>query len=237
MTIQVAQLSGTYLTSNFPKANYTAPWHYVNTTVTDWILPHSCPVEYTFNSYGYRGTWTDDDLANAIWCFGDSQTFGLGVDNNTTWAAQLEHITNSKTINFGIAGASNDTIARTLLSALHFGPKPKAICVLLTDSDRRETITNSTKISMFPQVHTVLPTTDQHLFRHYIESINETSNQINYDKNLLLIQAYTKDIPTVIADFTRPMWETAQTDPAYDGYHIGHSIHKNISEYFGNQLS
>ena len=237
MPLSAAQLTEQYILSEFPSANYTAPWHPTNTQLIDWMLPHSTSINYTFNKYGFRGTWTISELTDSIWCFGDSQTLGLGVDISDTWVSKLETITNIKTINFGIAGASNDTITRTLLSALHHGPKPKAVCVLLTDTDRRETICEKAKITLFPQVHIVLPSANQELFRQYAMSIDNISNQINYDKNLLLIQAYTKDIPAVIANFTKPMWETAQSDLAHDGYHIGTAIHSAIAEYFGSRLS
>lgn len=237
MPVTSAGLSGTYLSTEFPCANTSAPWHPVNTQLTNWILPHSQPVEYEFNAYGYRGTWTIDQLADAVWCFGDSQTAGLGVDNSNTWVAQLETLTSIATINFGIAGASNDTITRTLLSALQHGPEPRAICVLLTDADRREIHCDTAHMTMFPQIQDVLPGADQHLFRQYINSVDATSNQVNRDKNWLLIQAHTQHIPTVVADWVEPMWVTAHRDPALDGYHIGPKLHRSIAEYFGKQLS
>lgn len=74
------------------------------------------PIEYHFNSRGFRGPeWPDSisDLQNAIWCVGDSYTTGIGSPLSHTWPCRLSSKINKKVINVSLAGCSNEWIADT----------------------------------------------------------------------------------------------------------------------------
>ena len=235
--LKEADLSNQYISSTFPLANYTAHWQPLNKTITNWVVPHKETVTYTFNELGYRGPWMERDLPNAIWCFGDSQTAGMGLHEQDLWPTLLGEALDKRTINLGIGGASNDTIARTLVSATA-QYRPKAICVLLTAPNRREVICNAGKSTLFPQAIKYIDTLDKKLYTTYLDSVDDTSNQINYDKNLVLIQSRCREmsIPLIVLDFTEHVYELAKIDAAVDGEHLGPKIHKEIAEFYKNRL-
>lgn len=235
--LKEACLSNEYISDSFPLANHTAHWQPLNTHLTNWILPHSETVAYDFNHLGYRGSWTEADLDNSIWCFGDSQTAGMGLHEQQLWTTQLAALLDRKTINLGIAGASNDTIARTLLSATkHY--RPSAVCVLMTAPNRREIICDLGRSTFFPTATKFIDKLDKKLFNMYLDSIDDTSNSVNYDKNLILMQTRCQalGIPFVALDFTVHVWELAQQDAAVDGLHLGPKIHQEVAEFYKNKL-
>lgn len=88
-------------------------------------------VSYEYNSRGFRDReWPGniDDLANAVWCLGDSFTVGLGVPWAHTWPQQLERTSPVVTINVSMDGASNDWLARTAIKIFEaIGPVRMAI--------------------------------------------------------------------------------------------------------------
>lgn len=72
-------------------------------------------VSYQYNSRGFRDIeWPDSsqELKNAIWCFGDSFTVGLGSPLSRTWVNMLQAATGRRCINVSMNGASNEWIAR-----------------------------------------------------------------------------------------------------------------------------
>jgi hypothetical protein len=235
--LKEAQLSDQYVSRTFPRANYTAHWQPVDQTITNWVVPHKETVTYTFNELGYRGTWREQELPNAIWCFGDSQTAGMALHEQDTWPAQLGAMLNKRTINLGIGGASNDTIARTLVSATA-QYQPQAICVLLSAPNRREVISDQGKSTLFPQAIKYIDKLDKKLYTTYLDSVDDTSNTVNYDKNLVLIQSrcHEMSIPLIVIDFTQHVYELAKIDAAVDGEHLGPQIQKEIAEFFKNRL-
>jgi hypothetical protein len=72
--------------------------------------PHK--VEYCYNSRGFRDAEWPEDLANVIWCVGDSFTVGLGSPREHTWPYILQQRLGRRTINLSLDGASNNWIAR-----------------------------------------------------------------------------------------------------------------------------
>jgi hypothetical protein len=78
-------------------------------------------INYQFNSRGFRDSeWPDSitDLKDAIWCFGDSFTLGLGSPINHTWPFILQSITGRKCINISMNGASNEWICRRAIEVI-----------------------------------------------------------------------------------------------------------------------
>lgn len=227
------------MSGTFPKANYTAPWHPISQEITDWILPHRETVNYSFNSHGFREIeWNNEMLSNSIWCFGDSQTAGVGNHKEQTWVHQLEIQIGIKTLNMGIAGSSNDTAARTISSAVNYA-RPRAICWLVAAPNRREIISVDGKLTLFPMILKFIdPTLDKKLFTQYMDSVDSISDCVNYDRNLLLVKSIcnSMSIPLITADFTVPVMPLAKTELALDNEHLGPGLQKQIANFFSNEL-
>ena len=99
-------------------------------------FPHK--IDYIFNSRGFRDDeWPTENLENAIWCFGDSFTTGLGSPYEHMWTQVLQKKTNRRTINISMDGASNSWITRKALSVFR-EVKPKDVIIFWTYFHRRE---------------------------------------------------------------------------------------------------
>lgn len=228
-----AEVSQHYLSGDFPKAWLTAFWHKKNWTGKNWLVPHRYDIEYSFNDYGYRDRpWSSCDYAG-IWCLGDSQTVGMGVAQEQIWPNLLD----VNSINLAVAGASNDTIARTLCSALKLH-RPRAVCVLLTAPNRREIINQFGSVTLFPHSLRHLKNIDIKMFEEFLNSTDSISDQINRDKNILLIKncCDAMNIPLIIADFDVAIKDLIKNDVAADGLHIGAKTHKQIAMFFKKKL-
>lgn len=97
-------------------------------------------VNYNYNSRGFRGQeWPSgkSDLADAIWCVGDSFTVGIGAPIEHTWPEKLAALTNRRTINVSMDGASNEWIARTTKKIVN-AISPRHIVVMWSFTHRRE---------------------------------------------------------------------------------------------------
>lgn len=234
--IKQANISDQWIKPGWPYANLTAPWHPISTTVNDWLVPHKHTISYCFNSYGFRDI--DQDVNGAIWCIGDSQTVGMGVEQHSIWSWLLRGLSGRPTVNLGIAGASNDTISRVLCSALNMH-RPAAVCCLMTAPNRREIINTLGSCTVFPKsLDRKLNGIPLKIFEEFLLASDSISDQINYDKNLTLIQlcCQAHGIPLIIADFDQPVKIIVQTDTAADQLHIGPITHKIIADFFCNHL-
>jgi hypothetical protein len=91
--------------------------------------PHK--VEYLYNSRGYRDQeWpqSPEQLKNSIWCLGDSFTVGLGSAVSHTWPYVLQQVSDTRTINVSMDGASNSWIQRKAVAVCqHIRPKTMVI--------------------------------------------------------------------------------------------------------------
>jgi hypothetical protein len=102
-------------------------WHYLR-------YPHR--ITYQFNSRGFRDQEWPQDLKNATWCLGDSVTVGLGAPWAHTWPQQLQNITQQRTINLGIRGTNNATIAHLANTVLQ-EVAPKNMVIVWSIFERR----------------------------------------------------------------------------------------------------
>ena len=94
-----------------------------------WTLP----IEYQYNSRGFRDQEWPEDLKSAVWCLGDSFTVGLGMPQDQTWPGLLE----SRTVNISLDGASNGWISRQACIVLE-QLQPKVMVIHWSYSHRRE---------------------------------------------------------------------------------------------------
>ena len=97
------------------------------------------PVSYKFNSRGYRDAeWPPfEQLSQAIWCFGDSFTVGIGAPYPHIWPQRLEYKTKTRTINVSMSGASNEWMYRKMQLVLQ-EIQPQTMVVQWTFPHRRE---------------------------------------------------------------------------------------------------
>jgi hypothetical protein len=95
------------------------------------------PVQYQFNSLGYRTHPVDHWQNNAILILGDSFTLGLGSNIEERYTDIIEQQLSHQVLNFSLNGASNDWISRKLSQLLpRF--RPRAIVIHYTFTHRRE---------------------------------------------------------------------------------------------------
>jgi hypothetical protein len=94
-------------------------------------------INYQFNELGYRDCSYTQYQGNEIVAIGDSFTLGLGVNVEQTWPKVLEKLLNYPVRNFSLNGASNDWMARKIVSILDFF-QPRAVIVHYSFSHRRE---------------------------------------------------------------------------------------------------
>ena len=106
----------------------------------------SCTKTYSFNSLGYRGPEFDPDAKHTIFVFGESHAFGVGLNYDESWPSKfVEGWAAAKSIdpgdvsmlNFAEHGASNDYIARLVLSQCAI-LQPDLVVVNFSVTDRVE---------------------------------------------------------------------------------------------------
>jgi hypothetical protein len=96
------------------------------------------PVVYQYNSRGYRDLEWPEDINDAVWCFGDSFTVGLGSTYLHTWTQQLQKQSMIRTVNIGMNGGSNNWIARKIHEFAEANIFPRAVVVHWSYLHRRE---------------------------------------------------------------------------------------------------
>lgn len=104
------------------------------------FLSYPYNVEYNYNSRGFRDQeWPDSiqELADAIWCIGDSFTVGIGSPVAHTWPARLAQSSGKRTINVSMDGASNAWMARTAQQIVKT-ISPKNMVIMWSYTHRRE---------------------------------------------------------------------------------------------------
>lgn len=151
---------------------------------------------YSYNSLGFRGD-EPNKKGFKIMVVGDSCTEGIGVNDNETWPNLFSQlIPNSVDLNFGIAGASNDCIARTLLTYYDL-IKPDLVLVMYTEPLRREVYTKFGGIHTFSAVNKwgyMEETEDGRNIQLYKTLLqNQNEDYINWYKNHLLIKNFLEN--------------------------------------------
>lgn len=214
----------TWFASGIPNANLVAPWQSPNLNTNTMYPDETGTIQYILNSKGYRDVeWQGMD---GVWCIGHSDVFGIGVDVEQTWPRLIGGM------NLGIAGASWDTISRTICSGLSMHT-PSCIIIQSTTKERKEFISNS-------KCQVVLPNMPTELLPHkeIWKYSDDTSEQYSYEKNLaLIILACRANNIKLIMFELEDRWESIRQDPAVDNQHIGPATHSKIAEYLKQQLS
>jgi hypothetical protein len=147
-------------------------------------------VLYEFNEYGFRinTSSTKNNSSNKIACFGCSNTFGQGLPWDETWVSVLNKKlgNNWVTKNYGVCGASNDTIARLVSNYIN-NNKPKIICCYFPEIFRLEFFDKNLDLNNFfpSRVDNRSPITD---YNAYKTLATEENCFFNFIKNFKLIQ-------------------------------------------------
>jgi hypothetical protein len=200
---------------------------------------------YTYNSLGFRG---DEPTQNGfkIMSIGDSNTEGVGVNNQETWPAQFTKlIPNGVNHNFGMGGRSNDYISRCLLTYYDL-IKPDLVLIMYTSPHRREIFTKDGGIEPFMVTQKwgyLEETEDGRKIQSLMEQLqNDNEDFINWYKNHLLIKYFLESkncnwlwngwlgIPNDITEFNR--FDGSYSSPFIDlGVDKNHPGPKHNEEY------
>jgi len=98
------------------------------------------PIKYHLNKYGFRsGEFPEVETRDSITFLGCSQTFGIGLHKDKTWASLVAEHFNLPEINLAIPGGSLDSAFRVYneWQPIH---KSKITCLLLPPDNRFESI-------------------------------------------------------------------------------------------------
>lgn len=195
-------------------------------------------VNYTFNSYGYRGDEPEQDADYTVLVSGDSHSFGIGLDDEEVWTHQFklllkEQYPKCKIINLSCPGGSNDWIARSITCAVDT-IKPDLVITCFTHPNRREAIWES---GYLWQLGTTIPDnpvqSEYEEFQSWFMTVNEHSDYYNLVKNQKLVQKSCRDYMLLDTHFYRLTTIQRQlgsiysiTDVARDCLHFGPRVHK-----------
>jgi hypothetical protein len=173
---------------------------------------------YTYNELGFRGDSIDKE-GFKIMSIGDSNTEGVGVNDDETWPAQLSKLVNNGVNhNFGMGGRSNDFIARCLITYYDL-IKPDLVLIMYTSPQRRELYTRDGGLEPFmitSQWGYTKETEDGRELQNSLVAIqNDYEDFMNWYKNHLLIKYFLESkkcnwlwngwmgIPTAYSEFNR----------------------------------
>lgn len=127
-------------------------------------------IVYTLNENSFRVGKTTQN-PNIVACFGCSQTFGVGLPWEETWPHVLEELSNGKfcTKNYGVSGASNDSICRLILNYLQ-NNSPSAIVCFFPEISRAELI--------YPEADNMLFSATKYIK----ETLNDTGSFVGIER-------------------------------------------------------
>ena len=209
---------------------------------------------YNINKFGFRGSW-EKTKKKTIGVFGDSCTFGVGVDEKDIYTSLLKnYLPDYDILNFGMVGSSIDNIVKCYSVAERLIGFDKAL-FLLPDYSR----------FCWPQYekewqHTNMiigsgldETNQDHMnyIRNYWEEleIHRTINYLNWlndisniNDSIISVWSWSKETNHIIRK-TLPKESVALIDPkeveidhARDHQHPGPKSHKQIADYWWEQL-
>jgi hypothetical protein len=102
-----------------------------------WFAKWQQPIDYQYNSRGFRDLEWPSDLTDAVWCLGDSFTAGIGSPFSHTWPNVFGNKTARRVINISMDGASNEWLARKCCE-IYTGVQPKTFVIMWSYIHRRE---------------------------------------------------------------------------------------------------
>jgi len=168
-------------------ANKTYEWHSGDTESNwkksrkefgpDWYY-YNKPIEYKFNSIGYRGP--DTVFRDYFVAFGCSHTMGVGIHLEDTYCHLLSTELELDYFNFGLGGAAQNFVwTNSIMFAKEANPLPKFVVMQWPEVERL-TIHDDERINLFlPNYHGDDDTTraERNLYYNLIESETFLHNQ------------------------------------------------------------
>mgnify|MGYP001337216316 CR=1 FL=1 len=205
-------------------------------------------VNYTLNSFGYRGDEPKAESDFTVLVLGDSHTFGCGLDDNDVWPEHFKRLLQQqypkcKIINLSVLGGSNDVMSRSLSCCFNI-INPDCVIVCYTYPNRREAIWDSGNIW---QLNMTLPNgmkkSDHDEFQSWFMTINEHTDYYNWMKNHKFIQAICKNTILIesqvsqMAIIQKQLGTTLQyNDVARDCKHFGPTVHLEFAKNLYNKF-
>jgi hypothetical protein len=190
-------------------------------------------ISFKANSLGYRAEEYRAEYTSIILSLGMSSTTGLGVRLDQTYSSIIAATSGTEVLNFGIPGASCDTIARMICCIVpYFKTISQDLTVLVAwpyDS-RREIFTEDYRYSF----NTATPPP----IKDYLRLIDDTSNQYNKEKNVSLVRTVCglQQVNLLELDDSIHLAPIETIDRARDGMHPGPIWHKDVADWFLTRL-
>jgi hypothetical protein len=181
-------------------------------------------VIYDINECQYRGKTPPMPYQDAA--FGCSYTLGQGVD--VPWPAILE------VANCGVNGASNDKIARMVITYCKLYA-PKTVYVMWTFPERREYIEEDGSIHKFrrpnpkdiPRILSEPTPEGAHLLL-----MNDQADKYNLEKNKILVESYCKAQNIELKQIDYNTYDKTLYSLGRDGDHPGPDWHATVAAHF-----
>ena len=198
-------------------------------------------IEYKLNKHNFRCTQdfsSYDSSKFNIFCLGCSYTFGIGIDNDSTWS-QVLHL-NTKILpqdavmwNLGIPGASNDQICRLLVD-IYFLYKPSLVYIQWTIPSRREHVFDDGTTRKILGSHPKYWIDNTPEYKAYNTLQNDFLDLYNFQKNKLLSEllAFSNKSVFIDADIS----EFNNSLKARDGLHPDKEDHKKFAKLMYDKL-
>jgi hypothetical protein len=177
--------------------NFRAPSLYIQDPELGYLIRPGIDFVSTSNEYSFRiktnlnydrAGFRGGTLGGPVWgvALGDSFTFGFGVDQESTWVAQLANLSRREIVNLGVQGYGPQQYTRTLEkygTSLH--PKIVFYCLFTNDLKDSDQFDNwmrhpSPRFSLetFLRNHSVLV----NLYHRWRRSRTEGSRYVNLDE-------------------------------------------------------
>jgi hypothetical protein len=224
-----------------------------------WFDEYPYEIQYTYNSRGFRDKeWPSqiEELKGSVWCIGDSATTGIGVPQDQMWTTILSKKIQSRIINIGMTGASNDWIHRKSMEVMNeISPKILIIQWSYLESyelNVEEELTrrfsmfyNSIKDDSWPDCPTF---SDYHTLPEYIRIECETAHTIDpgldwrvtfneHDvKRFCSSDTYEEDVMRTIR-YIKSLSEYATKESRIIHIHPAKFINKKSEKLFTREIS
>ena len=196
-------------------------------------------ITYRLNTYGFRcEEFPEEECRESITILGCSQTFGIGLQKENTWASLLCKELNLREINLSIAGGSLDSAFRVYneWQPIH---KSKITCILMPPTTRLESTSierNSWKNIGNWTIENYIRSGETNLQAFLLELLEESLQEVREERNLAAIKYIANQTDSEVYlcyyldndDKKNVPW----LDVARDGCHGGPKWNKRMRDLF-----
>ena len=155
----------------------------------DNILKFKPYLDYEHNAHGYRThEITDDNLDQPHWyVFGESNTFGIGINDGQRFSERLENHLNQKVFNFARPGASGEECVRILYGFTDTVQKPQGVIVVWPYLVRR----NHYSITRSYPVYLTGSSVDKSMIKHLVNN-NDDMDVAHFYNQMYFVEHWCK---------------------------------------------